>query len=171
MTRELLKALWPYPEGRRCAYPATEQVLRLLNHAERYTLSCGRRTVHAFESDLTPLQQHVLDLFRTRTCRCLHRGPATTSRRAFRKATFARHPHVVRLACRRSGSSREPSERCPWPEVQRKEGKGTDPQSRGSENLARLDPTLLPCRSARPSAHCPDGVWLRENRSRAQDAR
>jgi transposase len=62
MRRERLKALPLYPEERSCAWPTTEQVLRLFSHAERHVLSRAGRTIQIFEAKFTPLQCQVLEL-------------------------------------------------------------------------------------------------------------
>ena len=51
-----------FPEERRCAHPATEQVLRLFSHAERHVLSRAGRLVQSFDPEFTPLQHRVLEL-------------------------------------------------------------------------------------------------------------
>ncbi len=62
MQRERLKALPIYPEERRCARPTTEQILRLVAHAQRHTLMRAERVVQTFEAALTPRQQKILAL-------------------------------------------------------------------------------------------------------------
>jgi hypothetical protein len=62
MRRARVAELPLYPEERRCKRPTTEQVLRLLSHAERHVLLHHGQPVQVFPPELTDLQQRVLAL-------------------------------------------------------------------------------------------------------------
>ncbi len=51
-----------YPEERTTSRPTAEQILRLYSLTQRNVVSHNDVDVHAYEPELTDLQEHVLDL-------------------------------------------------------------------------------------------------------------
>jgi transposase len=51
-----------YPEERTTSRPTAEQILRLYSLTQRHLITHHNDVLHAYEPELTPLQQQVLDL-------------------------------------------------------------------------------------------------------------
>lgn len=62
MSREKILQLPLYPEGRVCAHPTTEQILRLFDWTQRNVLVHENRVVQVFDPKLSDLQREVLRL-------------------------------------------------------------------------------------------------------------
>lgn len=62
METHAISSLPLYPEERRTQRPTAEQILRLFSLLQRHDLFAAGELVRSFEPELTPLQQHVLEL-------------------------------------------------------------------------------------------------------------
>jgi hypothetical protein len=51
-----------YPEERTTSRPTAEQILRLYSLTQRHLITHHNDVLHAYEPELTPIQQQVLDL-------------------------------------------------------------------------------------------------------------
>lgn len=62
LSREKIPELPLYPEGRACAHPTTEQILKLFDWTQRNVLVQDNSVVQVFDPDLSELQKEVLRL-------------------------------------------------------------------------------------------------------------
>jgi len=69
MRHQGIESLPLYPEERSTSRPTAEQILKLYAHTQRHTITKDNLVLHAFEPELTELQQQILTLLGVPTTR------------------------------------------------------------------------------------------------------